>query len=89
MDDYAIASAIVQGLPQEVLEHHMCSITQSLESEPPGRCIDDVAVEALADRLQEIIAYVVSDIIDAGSEREVILEDEQLALALRTTLKDW
>jgi hypothetical protein len=86
-DMYEIAEAIVQGLPQEILDHHICSISELPDGE--DRCIDNAAVEALADHLQEVIAYVIAGILDAGSERDSVMEDEQLALALRTTLKDW
>jgi hypothetical protein len=87
MTTYELAEAFVQSLPQEILEHHIRS------SDDPSwgqeRTFTDQAVDCIADEFQAIIASAIAMMIDAGSERDAIMEDEQLALALRTTLKGW
>jgi hypothetical protein len=46
-------------------------------------------VEPLADVLQLTIAIVIASILDAGSEREPVLEDENLRDAIVNQLKEW
>lgn len=76
-----------ESLPQEILEHHIIS------SDDPSwgqQCtFDEKAIECIADELQDFIASVIAYLIDAGSERDAINEDEQLAKVLRDTLKGW
>jgi hypothetical protein len=43
----------------------------------------------LTDMLQLVIANVVAHILDAGSEREVVIEDDELTIAITNTLKEW
>lgn len=87
MTTFDLASQFVQYLPQEILDHHIVS------SDDPSwgqdRSFTDEAVECIANEFQALIASAIAMMIDAGSERDAIMEDEQLALALRTTLKDW
>lgn len=85
MDIYRLAHDFIQGLPQEILEHH-------LDNEGPyeGRStFDEKAVEVIADELQAFIASVVASLIDAGSERDAIMEDEMLNAELTRLLKEW
>jgi hypothetical protein len=46
-------------------------------------------VEPLADLLQLVIAIVVASILDAGSERDVVIEDDNLHTAIINQLKEW
>lgn len=85
MDTYELAHNFIQGLPQEILDHH-------IDNEGPyeGRStFDDKAVELIADRLQALIAFVIASLIDAGSERDAIMEDEKLSSALHNIVRKW
>jgi hypothetical protein len=77
----------IQGLPQEILDHHI------LPSDDPKwgqqRTFDDEAVEVIAVELQGFIAAVIASLIDAGSERDAINEDQALSAALANVLKEW
>lgn len=46
-------------------------------------------VEVLTDALQAIVAELVAVLIDAGSEREVVMENDTLHDAIANELKDW
>lgn len=46
-------------------------------------------IDALAEMFQFTIASVIASIIDAGSERDAVMEDDALNLALANTLKEW
>lgn len=76
-----------QNLPQEILEHHIVSSDDS--SWGQGRTFTDKAVGCIADELQAFIASAISYLIDAGSERDAINEDEDLNDALVRVLKEW
>lgn len=82
-----LSEQFIQSLPQEILDHHIVSSDDPTWGQE--RTFSDKAVECIADELQYFIASVIASLIDAGSERDAITEDEQLATALRTTLKDW
>jgi hypothetical protein len=47
------------------------------------------AVTILADELQAFIAEVVASVIDAGSERDAVMEDVDLNTALIAHLEGW
>lgn len=51
--------------------------------------IDSTKIESLTLELQSFIAEVVASILDAGSEREVVLENQELTDALTNELKGW
>jgi hypothetical protein len=82
---HELAEQFIQSLPQETLEHH---IDHEGPYEDRSTFSDDGA-EIIATELQTFIASVIASLIDAGSEREAIMEDEQLHAALITTLKGW
>lgn len=54
-----------------------------------GSAIPDVAIEPLEEAIVWFIAEVVQLYIDAGSEREVTLENEKLREAIRDELNYW
>lgn len=69
-------------------------ITDAFPSDIQLDCATHMAVnpayiEPLADLLQLVIAIVISSIIDAGSERDVVLEDEALSTAITNAIKEW
>lgn len=85
MDTHELAHNFIDSLPQEILEHH-------IDNEGPYEnrsTFDDKAVETIADELQAFIASVIASLINAGSEREAIMEDEKLSSALHNVLKEW
>jgi hypothetical protein len=43
----------------------------------------------LTDAIHLVIACIVADITNAGSERDTVLEDETLHNAIRNQLKEW
>ena len=54
-----------------------------------GYFINPKAVDDLADALQAVIAEVVSTIIDAGSERDAVMENDKLSAAIAEELRGW
>lgn len=86
-DIASIAEAFIQGLPQEVLEHHIRDSSDPQWGQE--RTFDDMAVECIATELQAVIASVIASLINAGSERDAINEDEELYKALVRVLKEW
>lgn len=87
MDIQRLAWAFIEELPQETLDHHI--VASSDEKWGQDRTFDDMAVEVIATELQAFIASVIASLIDAGSEREAIMEDEMLSAELTRLLKDW
>lgn len=51
--------------------------------------INPECMETLADGIQLFIAYIVASLIDAGSEREAVMESESLSSAILNELKGW
>jgi hypothetical protein len=47
------------------------------------------AVEDIAVVMQSVLSEALSSIIDAGSERDAMMEDERLFLSLREFVSDW
>ena len=54
-----------------------------------GKQINKDALEPLTDGIMLFIADIVATLIDAGSEREVVLENDTLRDAISAELKDW
>lgn len=85
MDMHQLSYEFIQQLPQEILEHH-------IDNEGPYEdrsTFDERAVETIADELQAFIASVIASLIDAGSERDAIMEDDKLSGALVRVLQEW
>lgn len=82
----AIARAFLDSLPEELTPHIRPS-SDPLWGQAPT--FDGVAVDYLTVELQAVIASVIASLIDAGSERDAINEDEDLGSAIETTLKGW
>lgn len=55
----------------------------------PCEAIDPDKIQALAEDLLDLIANVVSTIIDAGSERDAVNENENLLHAIKLELNGW
>lgn len=55
----------------------------------PCEAIDSVRVDELAGLILDFVANVVANIIDAGSERDAVNENEALLTALREELQGW
>jgi hypothetical protein len=51
--------------------------------------IDGDRVDDLTDTLLSFIADVIASLIDAGSEREPILENDELRIAIRNQVQDF
>lgn len=51
--------------------------------------INKAALEPLTDGIMLFIADIVATLINAGSEREAVLENDTLRDAIRAELKDW
>lgn len=47
------------------------------------------AIDDLTDVFVALLAGFITDVLDAGSEREVVLEDETLHGAIRDQLRGW
>lgn len=81
-ETHKVASAMLDRIDQHA----------KVQDEHPdlGHCtIADEAVVELAMQVQFFIAQLVSQAIDAGSERDVVMEDEQLSVALEKAFRDW
>src|SRR5690349_23585700 len=57
---------------------------RSAEADPPPYLIRKEAVEPLTEMMMEITANVIATILDAGSERDAVMENEELFNALRS-----
>jgi hypothetical protein len=55
----------------------------------PCEAIAPTQVDELAHALLDFVANVVASVIDAGSERDAVNENEELLLALTNELKGW
>jgi len=86
-DTHKLTELFIQGLPQEILDHHI--VSSDNPSWGQGPTFDEKAIECIATELQAMIASIIASLIDAGSEADAINEDEDLFMALVTTLKDW
>lgn len=93
MDSLPVTSApadakrvFIDSLPDE-LDPHIRSSSNPEWGQMPT--FDPIAVEYLATEMQVFLASVVAELIDAGSERDAINEDEDLHQALVTLLKGW
>jgi len=82
-----LVEGFVNELPQEILDHHIRSSDDELWGQE--RTFDDEAVEFLANEVQTFIASLIAFLINAGSERDAINEDEELNKALVRVFKDW
>jgi hypothetical protein len=85
-DTFGLAQQFIELLPEDLTDHIVQSDSPNWGQ---GPTFDDEAVELIADRLQAFIASVIASLIDAGSEREAIMEDEKLSSALHNVLKEW
>jgi len=56
---------------------------------PVGYAINPDLMEKIADGIQEFISEVVATLIDAGSEREAVMENEKLSAVILNELKGW
>lgn len=54
-----------------------------------ARFINSAAVDTIANELMMLVADVVASLIDAGSEREAVLENEELRAAITKELNGW
>lgn len=61
----------------------------SLEDDGPTNCIPDPAVPIIAVAVMTLVAEVLQAYIDAGSEREVTMENEILYSALEGEIGGW
>ena len=55
----------------------------------PYRTIDPKHAQAIADILQTVVAEVIACLIDAGSEREAVMEDEALNAMILSIVHDF
>lgn len=81
---FDITHQFIELLPEDLEDH----IDHQAPYEDRSTFSDD-GVEIIATELQAFIASVIASLINAGSERDAIMEDEQLHTALITTLKGW
>lgn len=63
--------------------------TRDRNYEGPCEAIDPNAIPALAQGILDFVANVVSTIIDAGSERDAVNENEELLAAIADELRGW
>jgi len=52
-------------------------------------CIPAEAIEGITTALMTVVAEVIQAWIDAGSERDVVMEDEKLRTAIQEQLAQW
>jgi hypothetical protein len=79
----ALAEALVDALPEGA------QVPLSLGPGADGVAIGRAHVEFIAELLHEVVAYTVSTIIDAGSERDAVMENDTLRTALEQELYGW
>lgn len=56
---------------------------------PDGQLVPVTAIDALAEMFQVAIAEAIQSWIDAGSERDVTMENEELFRVIRSELHGW
>lgn len=56
---------------------------------PPLRLINSTQIDHLAEDLQFFIANVIAALINAGSERDAVMENDTLYQAIREELHGW
>lgn len=86
-----LVEQFIQELPQEVLEHHI-NDNQNDPDRGDGwndPVCDDVSFPVIIDHIQGFIAHLIGTLIDAGSERDCIMEDDALNDALKLALHEW
>lgn len=79
------AYRFIDALPQDVLDN---DVTPVLEADG-GPMLTPHGVEVVATHMQDFIANVIATLLNAGSERDAVNEDEALYTALMTCLEDW
>lgn len=62
---------------------------QHADDEMNVKAVDYTRTTELADALVDMIAHVVSAVIDAGSERDAVNESEALHIVIEEQLKSW
>jgi hypothetical protein len=78
------SDAFADALPEEVWDLRDMGAPQRDES-----TFSDELADVVATAFQSLIASTIASLIDAGSERDAINEDEALHDALVRVLKDW
>lgn len=71
------------------LETEFGDLPREKDYDGPCELIDADRVDDLTDALMRFVAEVVVCIVDAGSEREVVVENEALRGAIFEELKGW
>lgn len=82
----------IDELAQEFLNTmEMQGIGAMRDPEYDGPCelINIETVEPLARGIQDLIANIISTLIDAGSERDAVNENEELFTTIRAELTGW
>jgi len=78
---YEVTGKLLAAMPEEV--------RVPIPNSPGGYFINPEAVEDLADVAQSVLAYMIAGIIDAGSERDAVMENESLREYIVDELKGW
>lgn len=81
---YHAAHLMVDSLPTAISD---LIVYDPFASTRPGD--HEIVCAGLADHVQEIIASFMGSILNAGSERDAVNEDEELNEALITLMKSW
>lgn len=85
-----LVEQFIQELPQEVLEHHINDRYNCPGEDGDDQPVtDDFGFEAIINGLQGFIADLTATLINAGSERDCIMEDDALNDALKLALHEW
>lgn len=82
-----LVAGFIYELPRDILDHHIRSSDDPLWGQE--RTFTNTAVECIANEFQAFIASTIASLINAGSERDAINEDEALHDALVRVLKEW
>lgn len=93
MQLYEVANAFLDAMeetyPDLTLQLKMEETVTGRNASAVGKCINSAAVETLAEELQFLIANVVATLIDAGSERDAVMENQELTDAITKELNGW
>lgn len=84
-----IRTDIINSMTQHIIDENGGYEACSLPLPEFGRYINPSSIPGLTDSIMVLIAEVVATLIDAGSEREAVMESAELHDAIVDELNGW
>jgi hypothetical protein len=85
MDPRQLAYAYLDSLP----DFAQVPLEEVTGGDHGGYAINTFFLDRITEDIQEMIAEICATLIDAGSERDVVMEDDELNIVLGRVFKDW